>query len=92
MRAFPSRLLRATLALPIVIALVAGPSIRTLATLLASCPVITRRTGGKFFQCSLAMILPSNYAAARAMFIMPLRLPSRKQRVLCSKMGIARST
>ena len=41
------------------LALVAGASISTLATLLASCPVTTRRTGGKVFQISFAMRISS---------------------------------
>src|SRR5260221_6667637 len=57
--------------------LVARPSIRTLATLLASCPVTTRRTGGGRFEKSVAIVVRSlelfwRYAAALATFIMPL--------------------
>src|SRR5689334_19722034 len=42
---------------PVPLWLVARPSIRTLATLLASCPVTTRRTGGGRFEKSVAMVV-----------------------------------
>ena len=40
-----------------------------------------------------AMVLDPSivYAAGRATFIMPLRSPLRKQRMLCSRIGMARS-